>query len=183
VQLAIRAAQRPAYPLTDLREIGILQSFLGWGDCRRALSEARAHQAATTEILHVISTAPTDPQPVFDLIAESAVKLCGAEVSNVSVLDGEWVRLVAIFGLSTVASEALRRIFPMQLTDSGGAARAIRECAVIQIPDIRAEPGYKLQEPALIAGFCRCSGKAAPSALSRSVVLKLACLEIRKSNS
>jgi GAF domain-containing protein len=122
-------------------------------DCRRALSEARAHQDATTEILRVISTAPTNPQPVFDLIAESAVKLCDAEVSNVSVLDGEWVRLVAIFGLSTVASEALRRIFPMQLTDSGGAARAIRECVVIQIPDVRVEPGYKLQEPASIAGF------------------------------
>jgi signal transduction histidine kinase len=122
-------------------------------DCRRALSEARAYQAATSEILRVISTAPTEPQSVFELIAETAVKLCGAEVGNVSVLDGEWVNLVAIFGLSTVASEAIRRIFPMQLSDSGGAARAIRECVVIQIPDVRVEPDYKVKETALIAGF------------------------------
>src|SRR5271157_2771910 len=102
--------------------MGILQSFLGGGnrmrsdldECRRALWEARAYQAATSEILRVISTAPTDPQPVFELIAETAVKLCGAEVGNVSLLDGEWVNLVAIFGLSTTASEAIRRIFPMQ---------------------------------------------------------------------
>jgi hypothetical protein len=123
-------------------------------ECRRALSEERAYQSATSEILRVISTAPTDPQPVFDLIAESAVKLCGAEVGNVSVVDGEWVRLVAVFGLSTVASDALRRVFPMQLSDpGGGAARAIRECAAIQIPDVRGEPGYKIQESASIAGF------------------------------
>jgi GAF domain-containing protein len=122
-------------------------------DCRRALSEAQAYQAATSEILRVIATAPTDPQPVFELIAETAVKLCGAEVGNVSLLDGEWVNLVAIFGLSTAASEAIRRIFPMQLRDFGGAARAIRECAVIQIPDVRAEPGYKVKETAVIAGF------------------------------
>jgi two-component system NtrC family sensor kinase len=123
-------------------------------ECRRALSEERAYQSATSEILRVISTAPTDPQPVFDLIAESAVKLCGAEVGNVSVVDGEWVRLVAVFGLSTVASDALRRVFPMQLSDpGGGAARAIRECAAIQIPDVRGEPGYKMQESASIAGF------------------------------
>ena len=122
-------------------------------DCRRALSEARAYQAATIEILRAIATAPTDPRPVFELIAETAVKLCGAEVGNVSLLDGEWVNLVAIFGLNTAASEAIRRIFPMQLRDFGGAARAIRECAVIQIPDVRAEPGYKVKETAVIAGF------------------------------
>jgi two-component system, NtrC family, sensor kinase len=122
-------------------------------DSRRALSEACAYQAATSEILRVISTAPTDPQPVFELIAETAVKLCGAEVGNVSLLNGEWVNLVALFGLSTAASEAIRRIFPMQLSEFGGAARAIRECAVIQIPDVRVEPGYKVKETAVIAGF------------------------------
>jgi two-component system, NtrC family, sensor kinase len=129
------------------------EQLTGLDDYRRALSEARAYQAATSEILRVISTAPTDPQPVFELIAKTAVKLCGAEVGNVSLLDGEWVNLVAVFGLSTAASEAIRRIFPMQLSDYGGAARAIRECAVIQIPDVRIEPGYKVKETAVIAGF------------------------------
>jgi two-component system, NtrC family, sensor kinase len=84
-------------------------------DYRRALSEARAYQATISEILNVISTAPTDSQPVCDLIAENATKLCGAEVGNVTLFDGEWVHLAAIYGSSAAGIEALRRTFPMRL--------------------------------------------------------------------
>jgi GAF domain-containing protein len=118
----------------------------GSDDYRRA-------QAATNEILRVISLAATDPQPVFDLIAESATKLCGAEVCTVTRFDGELVYLDAIFGSNSAGIEALRRTFPMQPSDAGGAARAIHQCAVIQIPDVRADPHYKIQEAALTSGF------------------------------
>src|SRR5262249_50534826 len=97
--------------------------------------------------------AAADPQPVFDLIAESAAKLCGAEVCTVTRFDGEWVHLDAIFGSNDAGEEILRRTFPMRPSDAGGAARAIRECAVIQIPDVRADPPYKIQGQALTAGF------------------------------
>src|SRR5947209_17446206 len=89
---------------------------------------------------YAYSMAATDPQPVFDVIAESATKLCGAEVCTVTRFDGEWVRI-----------EVLRRTFPMRPSGAGGAARAIRECAVIQIPDVRADPHYKIQDAALTA--------------------------------
>jgi GAF domain-containing protein/DNA-binding response OmpR family regulator len=110
-------------------------------------------QAATNEILRVISLGATDPQPVFDLIAESATKLCGAEVCTVTRFDGELVHLDAVFGSNSAGIEALRRTFPMQPSDAGGAARAIHQCAVIQIPDVRADPHYKIQEAAITSGF------------------------------
>jgi two-component system NtrC family sensor kinase len=123
-----------------------LEHLAGLDDYRRA-------QAATNEILRVISMAATDPQPVFDLIAESATKLCSAEVCTVTRFDGEWVRLEAIYGSNAAGNEILRRTFPMRPSAAGGAARAIRECAVIQIPDVRTDPHYKIQEAALTSGF------------------------------
>src|SRR6516164_8104183 len=117
------------------------------------LDDYQRAQAATNEILRVISLAATDPQPVFDLIAESATKLCGAEVCTVTRFDGELVHLDAIFGSNSPGVEALRCTFPMQPSEAGGAARAIYQCAVIQIPDVRADPHYKIQEAALTSGF------------------------------
>ena len=118
-----------------------------------SLDDYRRAQAATSEILRVISIAATDPQPVFDLIAESATKLCGGDVCTVTRFDGELVHLDSVFGSNSAGVEALRRTFPMQPSDAGGAARAIHQCAVVQIPDVRVDPYYKIQDAALTSGF------------------------------
>ncbi len=67
----------------------------------RDLTEALEQQTATSEILRAISSSPTDVQPVFDIIGESAEKLCDAEISVVSTVDGELIRLVALHGVTS----------------------------------------------------------------------------------
>ena len=44
----------------------------------RALTEALERQAATGEVLQIISSSPTDLQAVFDAICRSSVRLCDA---------------------------------------------------------------------------------------------------------
>jgi GAF domain-containing protein len=117
------------------------------------LTEAREQQTATGEILRVISRSPTDTQPVFAIIAESAVRLCGAEVGVVTRFDGEWIHVGAVYGSDRAGVDALRRTFPMRPSAAGGAARAIRDRAIVHIPDVLTDEQYRIQETAVSAGF------------------------------
>src|SRR6185503_15840144 len=71
--------------------------------------EALEQQTAMSEILRVISSSPTDVQPVFDIISERALKLCDAEVSVVARLDGDVIRLGAYRGLAAQGHAAMER--------------------------------------------------------------------------
>jgi signal transduction histidine kinase len=64
----------------------------------RELVDSREQQAATAEILRVISSSPTDPQRVFSVIAASAARLCDAYDAVIRQVDGEMLRLVAHHG-------------------------------------------------------------------------------------
>jgi len=122
-------------------------------ELEKRLAEALEQKAAASEILRVISQSPTDVQPVFDAIAESAVRLCDAEAATVTRFDGEWVHIAAIYGLSAARSDALRGTFPMRPSGAGGAARAIRDRAIVHIPDVVSDQEYEIQQTAMRSGY------------------------------
>src|SRR5512139_257478 len=55
----------------------------------RQLLEALEKQTATAEILRVISSSPTDVQPIFETTLANAVRLCDAKLGQLCLLDGE----------------------------------------------------------------------------------------------
>jgi signal transduction histidine kinase/DNA-binding response OmpR family regulator len=63
------------------------------------------------------------------------------------------VRIDAIYGSNAAGIEALRQTFPMRPSGASGATRAIHNRAVVHIPDVHADPDYKIQDAALTSGF------------------------------
>src|SRR5260370_6675673 len=85
--------------------------------------EALERQTATADILKVIASSPSDVQPVFQAIAESATRLFGGYPTMVTRREGDYLHLAAIAG-SDAARDALRRRYPMPLSSPGFHAEA-----------------------------------------------------------
>jgi GAF domain-containing protein len=108
----------------------------------RATQEALEQQTATTEILRVISSSPTDAQPVFETIAQRAARLCNAEFCHTFRFDGALVHFVASHGLAPAGEVAVRQAYPMAPGRGSAAARAIMTGDIAHIPDVHADPDY-----------------------------------------
>ena len=62
------------------------------------LKESLEQQTATSEILGVIASSPTDIQPVLDAIAQSAARVCSSDDATIRLLEGEEMVMAAHFG-------------------------------------------------------------------------------------
>jgi signal transduction histidine kinase len=62
------------------------------------LAESLAQQTATSEILRVIASSPTDLQPVLNTVAENAARICEANDTLIYRVDGQRLRGVADYG-------------------------------------------------------------------------------------
>jgi signal transduction histidine kinase len=102
----------------------------------RALSESLEQQTATADILRVISSSPTNVQPVFQSIAESAVRLSGGLFGSVYRFDGELIHMVAHHNYPPAALEFSERIFPMRPSRQVFTGRAILDRAVVNVGDV-----------------------------------------------
>src|SRR5215470_13723528 len=117
----------------------------------RDKAEALEQQTATAEILRVISSSPTDVQPVFDAIVQSAVRLCAARFAAVFRFDGEMLHLGA-HNFPPNVLEFLQRQYPMRPGYAQASGRTILSRAVVQIPDLLADQEYQ-HEWSLISGW------------------------------
>jgi GAF domain-containing protein len=106
----------------------------------RDLRAALDTQTATSDILRVISSSPTDVQPVFDAIVNSAVRLLRARSGTLSRIVGDQIELSAHTSTGDAGDAATRAAFPQPLSFGGVHAQTIRNRAPLNIADAQTDP-------------------------------------------
>jgi two-component system, NtrC family, sensor kinase len=107
----------------------------------RDLRDALQQQTATADVLEVISRSAFDLQPVFETVAESSVRLCGADKAFIFRFDGELLRAAASFNASPELAEFVAKN-PIRPGRYSGSARAALERRTIHITDVLVDPEY-----------------------------------------
>jgi signal transduction histidine kinase len=98
------------------------------------LKESLEQQTATSKILGVIASSLTDVKPVLNVVAENAVRVCGAEDALIWLVDGGGLRLVAKHG--SLPSREIGAESPLRPESPLG--RAVIERQTIHIHDLPA---------------------------------------------
>ena len=107
----------------------------------RELNEAFEQQAATADILKIISNSPSDTQPVFDAIVQSVLKLFPDALISLALRYGDRIDAAAVAARDPERAEAWRRTIsrtPLSREYMHGAA--LLDCRIVDVPDAKSAP-------------------------------------------
>jgi GAF domain-containing protein len=144
---ALGLRRREVKPFTD-SQIALVKTFadqavIAIENVRlfQELKESLEQQTATNEILGVIASSPTNIQPVLDVVAENAARLCDATDAQIIRVDGNSIVPVATFG-------ALTPVQGIQLSSGSPSGRAILNRQTLHIHDLAKEVESEFPEVA-----------------------------------
>ena len=120
----------------------------------RELEDALQQQMATSEVLSIIRQSPSDTQPVFDAIVQSASRLCGAIFGVVYLCDDDGrLRIAATNNFTPSATAHLHELQQLKRPErSHLGGRAVLDRKIVHVPDVLEDPEYS-HELALAGGW------------------------------
>jgi signal transduction histidine kinase len=115
------------------------------------LTESLQQQTATSDVLKVISRSTFDLQTVLNTLVESAARLCEADMASINREKEGVYQQAASYGFSPEFQAYMSR-HPIAVGQGSVVGRAVMHGATIHIPDVLADPEYKMTEAATIGG-------------------------------
>jgi signal transduction histidine kinase len=120
-------------------------------EARGHLTEALEQQAATSEVLRVISSSPGELAPVFETMLANAVRICEAKFGNLLLYDGSAFRFAALHN-APQAWDELRRHNPVVRPGPNNPLCRMAATKQLQhLADIRKEQAYIEREPLIVS--------------------------------
>jgi GAF domain-containing protein len=111
----------------------------------RELKEALERQTATSEVLHAISSAAGELEPVFQALLRNAVQICQASLGNLWLRQDDKFRIVAIHGASKEYRDFLFAEPLVEPDAESAMGRIARTGRVVQIDDISSAPTHGMR--------------------------------------
>jgi signal transduction histidine kinase len=144
-------------PFTD-KQIELVKNFAAQAviaiENTRLLNELRQsleQQTASSQVLTIISSSPSDLAPVFQAVLANATHLCEANFGTLNLYDNGAVGVAALHNVPEAHAEYRRRNPILDLAASHPLARVAATKQVMQIADMRAEPLYLEKDPPMVA--------------------------------
>ncbi|MGC2716167.1 MAG: GAF domain-containing protein [Pseudolabrys sp.] len=145
IELVTTFADQAAIAIENVRLFDVVQKRT------EELTESLHQQTATSDVLKVISRSTFDLQTVLDTLVESASRLCEADMASINREKDGVYRQAASYGF-TAELQAYMSNHPIAAGQGSIVGRAVIHGATIHIPDVLADPEYKMTEAATLGG-------------------------------
>jgi two-component system, NtrC family, sensor kinase len=157
VKGAIILYRQEVRPFTD-KQIELVKNFAAQAviaiENTRLLNELREslqQQTATADVLKVISRSTFDLKTVLDTLVESAARLCEADMASINREKGTAYQQVASYGQSP-EYQAYMATHPILAGRGSVVGRTVMQGGIVHIPDVLADPDYKMTGAAKVGG-------------------------------